>query len=653
MSRKLLFLAFVLAAVGAACAQAPVEPQLDAGGSFVAAVVDPLNDAGHMPSVAVVDGRPYVAYFSFEEEVPEGSFPQTRPIGSPSVPGVMLATVQDGVWTRGAIAIEDQINNVQVAFNPAFEASVGKLTPQSVTGLQLVADADGGLHAVWGSADGVFYASGSGDPASTAQWTVERIARTPPFGPSLTLDGTGKPWVAYMTAASTADVVVATSYGSSWSTETIATGAGCEGCRTAIAVTSAGDPVVAYGDGADVSSVVGSGDAWTSGTVERGGAGVGLAAAVTPDGSVALSYATGQQVHVASGDGGGPWTISPVADTGEGSAPGEARTTGVAVDEQGAWTVGWYDPGADAVAVATSADGRTFEPLDVGLSTGAWSPAVATTVDGSTGFVAWYASEPQDLILGAWGEIGELAIAVPSPTPTEVVQPSGAAPPTEECTPVVDGTVTVVAEGIAFTDGQCIEAPAGEPFTIVLDNRDAGVQHNIQVFEGPEVAGSPTFSGELITGPSQIEYQIPALEVGEYAYNCLVHPNMVGSIKVVEPGGAATGPTGATGATGATGGGGGGAGVSLTVVAQNIAFDTSTITLTADVENTITLDNRDAGVPHNIAIYTDPNMSEELFNGELITGPSTVEYTIPPLPAGEYYFVCIVHPNMNGTVIVQ
>jgi len=313
--------------------------------------------------------------------------------------------------------------------------------------------------------------------------------------------------------------------------------------------------------------------------------------------------------------------------------------------------VGWYDPGTDAVGLATSSDGQSFTPLDLGLTTGAQSPSVATTADGSARFIAWYEAVPQDLILGAYGALGELPVAAPSPTPTQVVQPSGGAtpPPSSECTPVKDGKVTVVAEGIAFTDGQCIEAPADEPFTIVFDNRDAGVQHNVQVFEGPQVAGSPTFSGELVTGPAQVEYEIPALDAGEYAYNCLVHPNMVGSINVVEGGaGGATGPTGATGATGATGGG-----AVVTVVAQNIAFDTSTITLAADVENTITLDNRDAGVQHNVAIYTDSSMTEQLFNGDLVTGPATVDYTIPPLPAGEYYFVCIVHPNMNGGVVVE
>ena len=54
---------------------------------------------------------------------------------------------------------------------------------------------------------------------------------------------------------------------------------------------------------------------------------------------------------------------------------------------------------------------------------------------------------------------------------------------------------------------------------------------------------------------------------------------------------------------------------------------------------------------HNIAIYSD-DRSRQLFNGELVTGPATVEYDVPPLPAGQYYFQCDVHPNMNGTVVV-
>ena len=193
-------------------------------------------------------------------------------------------------------------------------------------------------------------------------------------------------------------------------------------------------------------------------------------------------------------------------------------------------------------------------------------------------------------------------------------------------------TVEIVAVNIAF-EPTSITVPAGQPFQIAFDNQDASVQHNVEIFDNPEFAGEPVFKGELITGPASITYEVPALEAGTYAFRCVVHPNMVGTVEVVE-------------------GGEGGGGAGLTVVAQNIAFDTDTIELPDDTPATITFDNQDAGVQHNISIYTDDTLAEPLFQGELITGPSSVEYQIPPLPPGEYYFHCDVHPNMNGTVIV-
>jgi plastocyanin len=89
------------------------------------------------------------------------------------------------------------------------------------------------------------------------------------------------------------------------------------------------------------------------------------------------------------------------------------------------------------------------------------------------------------------------------------------------------------------------------------------------------------------------------------------------------------------------------------VVAQNVQFDTDRIELSADKPTTITFDNRDAGVQHNIAIFTDDTLSEVLFRGDLVTGPDSAQYQIPALPAGEYYFHCDVHPNMSGTVVVS
>lgn len=651
MSRRLLALALVLGLAAAACAQAPVAPQLGSGPGFFAQVVDPLNDAGHHPSVAVVDGRPVIAYFAFEEPVSEGSLPETRPVTAPSLPGVMLATEQDGVWARGAIAIAEQIPNVQVAFNPAFERSVGRLTAESVTGLQLAADDTGKLHAVWGSADGVFYATGTADPASATQWTVERVTRTPGIGPSLAVDGTGMPWISYLTSTSQqTSVEVASMDGGAWRVERVARVAGCASCRTAMLATGDG-PAVAFADGGTVRVAARSDRGrWNAAEVGEGSA-HDLAGTATSDG-IALAYYAGEGVQVATGPSGGPFGTATVATVSPGAADAAGAGTSIAVDDAGTLWVAWTD--GDAGVTMASGDGTTFSTVDTGSAgLGGTMPSVATTPDGATGYVAWYDPGPQDLVLGTFGDLTGLAIARTSPTPTAPGQAT-TAPPTEECTPVKDGKVTVVAEGIAFTDGICIQASAGEPFTILFDNRDAGVQHNVQIFTGPEPSGNTLFEGEIITGPSQIEYRVPALDAGEYAYNCVIHPTtMIGKILVGEAGGA-TGPTGATGPAGPTGGGGGGGEAPTTiVVAQNIAFDTQTIVLPADTEATITFDNRDAGVPHNIAIYRDSSLAEQLFNGETITGPATTTYTIPPLPPGEYYFLCIVHPNMNGTVTVR
>lgn len=202
------------------------------------------------------------------------------------------------------------------------------------------------------------------------------------------------------------------------------------------------------------------------------------------------------------------------------------------------------------------------------------------------------------------------------------------------------GAVQLVAQDIAF-DPTMLTVPAGQPFTIAFDNRDAGIQHNMVIFDNPDFSGPPLFDGEIVTGPIQVDYDVDPLEAGTYYFYCVVHPNMTGQIEAVEEPGGGEGPEP----------GGPGAGEGPVVAAMNLAFDTDTIELPPDAPTMITFDNQEA-VPHNIAIYSDDSLGELLFQGDIVTGPTTIEYEIPPLPAGEYYFQCDVHPNMNGRVVV-
>jgi plastocyanin len=202
--------------------------------------------------------------------------------------------------------------------------------------------------------------------------------------------------------------------------------------------------------------------------------------------------------------------------------------------------------------------------------------------------------------------------------------------------------VTLAAANIAF-EPTSLTVPAGEAFTLQFHNQDANTQHNVQIFDDPKFAGTPLFNGALVTGVRQAEYDVGPLAAGAYFFRCEVHPTMTGEMQAVPTGGGG----GGTGPGGPRPGGGG-----VTVVAQNVAFDTATIEL-EPVPTTITFENRDAGVQHNIAIYSDSSLGDELFNGDLVTGPATAEYAVPALPPGEHYFQCNVHPTMSGTVLVS
>jgi plastocyanin len=207
--------------------------------------------------------------------------------------------------------------------------------------------------------------------------------------------------------------------------------------------------------------------------------------------------------------------------------------------------------------------------------------------------------------------------------------------------------VTVAAQGLRF-DTDRIELPAGAPSTIHFENNDPGIQHNIAIFTDSSL-GTNLFRGEIVTGPTAVDYRIPPLEPGSYYFHCDVHPTMSGT--VVVKGGGGGGPPPASPSPGGGGGGGGTANPS-TITAQGLAFSTAEIALPPDAPSTIHFENKDAGVSHDIAIYTDSSLSTNLFRGQIITGPASIDYSIPALKPGTYYFHCDVHPTMHGSVTV-
>ena len=91
------------------------------------------------------------------------------------------------------------------------------------------------------------------------------------------------------------------------------------------------------------------------------------------------------------------------------------------------------------------------------------------------------------------------------------------------------------------------------------------------------------------------------------------------------------------------------AGPTTSITAEGLAFSVDTIVLEAKKPAKIEFENKDSA-PHNIVIYEDDSLSKKIFDGEQITATSTT-YEFEAPKAGEYYFQCIVHPEMNGDVI--
>ena len=89
----------------------------------------------------------------------------------------------------------------------------------------------------------------------------------------------------------------------------------------------------------------------------------------------------------------------------------------------------------------------------------------------------------------------------------------------------------------------------------------------------------------------------------------------------------------------------------VSIMASNIAFAPTSVTAPAGRPFTIDFNNMDASVPHDI--YIKDSTGADKFEGAIINGPADTTYNVPALPAGTYTFVCSIHSNMTGTMVVQ
>ena len=111
-----------------------------------------------------------------------------------------------------------------------------------------------------------------------------------------------------------------------------------------------------------------------------------------------------------------------------------------------------------------------------------------------------------------------------------------AATPTAPATLVPDGTpgaeIAIKASGSTLKFDKTELTAAAGTVTILFDHQDAGVVHNISVFEGTSATGTAIGKTELETGPVKQTLRLD-LKAGAYFYQCDAHPTtMKGTLTV-------------------------------------------------------------------------------------------------------------------------
>jgi mono/diheme cytochrome c family protein/plastocyanin len=184
----------------------------------------------------------------------------------------------------------------------------------------------------------------------------------------------------------------------------------------------------------------------------------------------------------------------------------------------------------DVIAFLRASKNDTYTVLDPNL----FEPVVDKTTGQVKTFTGWvdpnFKPAPNATPYPAcW----QAEFATPAPSAAASAAPGASGSPAASGAPAgstaPSGTViNQTALNIAFGTA-ALTAPAGAGFTIHFDNQDAGIPHNIEI---KDASSATVFKGDIITGPAQVDYKVPALPAGAYTFNCTVHPNMTGTLTV-------------------------------------------------------------------------------------------------------------------------
>lgn len=345
--------------------------------------------------------------------------------------------------------------------------------------------------------------------------------------------------------------------------------------------------------------------------------------AVDGDGNAWVAYtvsAAGQQVRVAmkSGDRWQTQTVATVPACAQCPPP---RPTQVGVTSEGP-AVAWVDNDVGAVMVSVL-DGAEWVSTEV--ARGVSGQGLDMTVDGDG-----------NALLTFYDAQGAVQLARPDGAAWSVSTIADAAPTDLDAV----GNLAPMTS-IAVDDDGAMVAAWDDADGVVLATSENGGEFT--PIETPDTLGGRTPSAGVSPDGSKIflawydpESQNLRFGVqGDMGELVVAAPSPTTEVQVAPPADEDCGENGE---------------LLLDIVAEGIQWTTTCLVAPAGEPFTITMDNRDADTPHNVAIASDSDFADFLFTGDLETGPGVFEYDVDPLDAGSYPFRCDVHPTMLGTL---
>ena len=94
-------------------------------------------------------------------------------------------------------------------------------------------------------------------------------------------------------------------------------------------------------------------------------------------------------------------------------------------------------------------------------------------------------------------------------------------------------------------------------------------------------------------------------------------------------------------------------GPAASITAKDISWNTNCLAVPPGPSISLTVNNKDAGIDHNFAIYDSFSQTKKFFQTGRFAGVATKSFQITDLPPGRYYFQCDVHgPSMSGVFLV-